>query len=165
VSFFTDILQGGPELHRDITPSWARNLAPKEIQPGGFNPGRDWFGIDLDGSLAAEQVRKARERALAQQTAAQGQFNQSANVPIPGLTGMAPPSAVPGLLGGGLNQIQDPIGPNPIGPQQPGPQQAFTVFGPYGNQAAQMAGLLGRQFVDPNGPKAPGFPRYRPPGK
>jgi len=157
VSFFTDLLSGGGDLHRSIVPRELRNLAPKEIQPGGFNPGRDYLGIDLDGTLAQEAMAKARAAQAQQQAAAQSQFNQSANAPIPGLLGMAPPpAAIPGLIAPRQNQIQDQQ-------QQPSP---FSPMGPYGQIAAQMAGLLGnRGFVDPNDPKNQPGPMYRPPGK
>lgn len=156
MSFFTDILSGGGNLYRDVTPSWFRNLAPREIQPGGFNPGRDYLGVDLDGSLAAEQVQRARAAAQAQQQQANASFQQSANAPIPGVTG--PTSAgltVAGLLGGaGLHQIQDQN--QPQRPEQP----PFVPYGPYGQQAAQMAGLLGG--YRPLDPKRPQYPIVRP---
>lgn len=159
MSFLTDILSGGGNLYRHIVPREIRNLVPKEISPGGFNPGRDYLGVDLDGTLAKEAALKQQQQQTQQQQMYDQQFAQSAGAQIPGLLGMAPPaSPLPGLLGHqpGLNQVQGPT---------PATRTPFQPLGPYGIQAAQMAGLLGRPFIDPNDPKSPNGPRTRPPGK
>lgn len=166
MGFFTDMLSGGGDLYNSVTPKELRRMIPREIQPGGFNPGRDWLGVDLDGSLAAEAMRKAQAQTMAQQQGAQQAFDQSANAPIPGLTGpttglLGGPSPQAGVVTAGLmnphqTQLQEPL------PQQPAP---FQPQGPYGQQAAQMAGLLsGRGFVPPppqGQPQDPNMPPKR----
>lgn len=167
MGFFTDILSGGGNLYRQVVPREIRNAVPKEISPGGFNPGRDWLGVDLDGSLAKEAAAKQAAQQAQQASMYDQQFAQSANAPIPGLLGMSNPQGpmIAGLLAQhqpGLNQVQDR--------QQGATPTPFQPMGPYGMQAAQMAGLLGnRGFVDPrmdpNNPKYMPNPRNRPPGK
>jgi hypothetical protein len=76
-------------------------------------------------------------------------FEASANVPIPGVTAPYGSGAniprTPGILGGQV-PVQPEVGVAP--PQQPlpGPRnhmvQPPAMSGPYGQQAAQMAGLL-----------------------
>jgi len=140
-SFFQDMLSGGGNLYRHIVPREIRNLVPKEISPGGFNPGRDWFGMDLDGSLTDEAKAKEAQRIAAENAYGQSMFNQSATMPIPGVTGPATPMQPPpatGLLGG-----QGPTLREIPNSQQPVAQ--FQPMGPYGETAMQMAGLLQRR--------------------
>lgn len=161
MGFFTDMLSGGGDLYNSLTPKELRRMIPREIQPGGFNPGRDWLGVDLDGSLAAEALMKSKQQAAAQQQAANSSFEQSANAPIPGMSG--------GLLGGGAPLVAGLMNPHQTQIPQPQQPSQFQPQGPYGQQAAQMAGLLGRGFVDPrldpNNPKRPPLPLLRPTGK
>lgn len=46
MGFFKDLLSGGGHLYKKVAPKELRNLAPKEIQPGGFDPARDFAGFD-----------------------------------------------------------------------------------------------------------------------
>lgn len=78
----------------------------------------------------------------------QQNFLGSANVGIPGVNAPVGSGAgIPGLVG--VAPPQSPL------PQVP-PQNTFQAAGPYGQQAMQMAGLLGQQPQSPPPTPAPG---------
>lgn len=85
------------------------------------------------------------------QTANIDPFNRSATVPIPGLTGPTTPMT-------GMAPPNQQL-PNPGIPQAPMNPQPFMSNGPYGQQAAQLAGLLGQSQIptQPIGPQAQGL--------
>lgn len=112
--------------------------------------------------------------ALAQILAQQRQQDQSrllaaGQQPIPGFTGPAQPGVeIPGMPIG--MPARPPVGMAPPQQQLPPPQQQpFMASGPYGQQAMQMAGLLGppqtgkQPTMPPGGglldPRQPGVPR------
>lgn len=150
MSFFQDLIAGRGKLHESITPSWLRRAVPKELQPNGLMPARDWFGMDLDGSLKKAAQAQEAQRIATEQAYGQGLFNQGATMPIPGVTGptmpMQPPTMQPppatGLLGG---PPQDPTLREIPNQQQPVSQ--FQSQGPYGDTAMLMAGLLPRRTI------------------
>jgi hypothetical protein len=80
----------------------------------------------------------------------QQNFNAAVNAPIPGVTGPLGNSAqIPGV---GIAPPQQPI------PYQPQTSQ-FQPSGPYGQQAAALAGLLSQ-----SAPSSPGMPNAPSPG-
>lgn len=167
MGFFKDILSGGGDLHKKIMPKELRKMGIKEIEPGGFDPARDWFGFDIK----ANPERDAMLARQQQMQAAQGAFDQGP-MGIPGVN--APTGGgemIPGLLGRPF-EPPSPPGLTEI-PNQQQPVAQFQPQGPYGQTAMQMAGLLAQPQADPNLPggllgdprKRPLVPRYRPNGK
>jgi hypothetical protein len=64
--------------------------------------------------------------------------------PIPGLTGPTSQGQIPGQIPGqvGMAPPQQPMPQQPLQPPQMG-NHMFNPVGPYGQQAVQLAGLLG----------------------
>lgn len=139
MSFFQDLIAGRGELHESVTPSWLRKAAPKELQPNGFMPLRDWFGIDGDGSLKAAAKAKEQQRIAAEQAYGQSLFNQAGSMSVPGATAQMN-AVVPGLLSPPPQQPEPT--PNEMSTEQQ-PVGEFYPLGPYAIQAMQMSGLLG----------------------
>jgi hypothetical protein len=103
------------------------SIQQEKIQRGAPITSRTMFD---PGNELQEDPNPAKRAALQQAAGYQQGFDASANVPIPGVNG--------------------PVTPMPGGPSQP-PQQIpgpgyspFRAQGPYGQQAMQMAGLLGQ---------------------
>lgn len=150
MSFFQDLIAGRGKLHEAITPSWLRKAVPKELQPNGFMPARDWFGIDGDGSLKAAAQAKEQQRVAAEQAYGQNLFNSAGSMPVPGVTGPTTSSMmIPGLLAPPPQPQGEGPPPNQLSRQQQ-PVGQFQPQGPYGRQALMMAGLLGQEApIDP----------------
>jgi hypothetical protein len=116
-----------------------------------------------------EQLEQLRANALLQQQQqSQQTLANAARQPIPGLTGPTTQGGIPGQPTVGMAPPQQPL---PAPPPQP-----FMASGPYGQQAAQLAGLLGggNQMIPPPGNQAQHgllgakglrMPFYRPVGK
>lgn len=116
-------LGSGNTLRRIADPL---SIQQEKIQKGAPITSRTMFD---PGNELQEDPNPAKRAALQQAAGYQQGFDTSANVPIPGVTG--------------------PVTPLPGGPSQPPPQimPGYTPFraqGPYGQQAVQMAGLLGQ---------------------
>lgn len=179
MGFFRDILGGGGDLYRSITPKELRGLAPKEIQPGGFDPARDFLGYDIkanperDAMIARQQEADAAQQAFNQVRGSSGMPQVSMN---PDGTRMVNTGLLAGFnigRGSGMsgNGVDYSGTPNRIaygllgGPTPPATGTAPTP-GSYSAQAHQLAGLLGNQGPRPvmNQPYTPGrfMPGFRP---
>lgn len=148
MSFFQDLIAGRGKLHEAITPSWLRKAAPKELQPNGFMPARDWFGIDGDGSLKAAAQAQEAQRIAAEQAYGQNLFNQAGTMAVPGVTGpMSAGAGIPGLLGKPQQEMQaNQLGnqQQPVGDFQP------TGMAPRPERARALVGNVVNQWMHEN---------------
>jgi hypothetical protein len=146
--FVKDMMSGGGDLNKHIVPGEIRKMAPKELQPGGFDPAKKWLGYDIKAD-PAHDAKIADRRETADALAA---YNQGAPQFRGGQMGMSGPQQIqmPGQQG------QIPQQGGLLGP-------GFHAVGPYGQQAQQLAGLQpmqapGQPYGMPSQPQFFGAP-------
>jgi hypothetical protein len=140
LNFVKDMMSGGGDLNKHIVPKEIRNAAPKELQPGGFDPARDWLGYDIK----ANPARDARVKDQQATAAALAAYNQGA----------------PAFRGGGMGPQMGMAPPQSI-PSQGGLLSAPQFQGPYNQQALQLASGPAPQpgaYGMPSGPQLYGAP-------
>jgi hypothetical protein len=139
--FVKDMMSGGGDLNKHIVPAEIRRAAPKELQPGGFDPAKQWLGYDIKADPAHDAKvadRKGTADALAAYNQGAPQFRGAPQV------GMSGPQQIPQQMPGLLT---------------PG----FHAVGPYGQQAQQLAGQQpmqapGQPYGMPQQPQLYGAP-------
>jgi hypothetical protein len=95
--FVKDMMSGGGDLNKHIVPGEIRKMAPKELQPGGFDPAKKWLGYDIKAD-PAHDAKIADRRETADALAA---YNQGAPQFRGGQMGMSGPQQIqmPGQQG------------------------------------------------------------------
>jgi hypothetical protein len=128
-------------------------------------------------SLRDSMMARFQQLQQEQQQRDASALETARNQPIPGLTGPTTPGQIPGV-----NGAAPPVGMAPPQQQLPPPMMGNHMFqpaGPYGQQAVQLAGLLGGGGAPGGVPKQPmggqqinallgnksSTPFYRPVGK
>jgi hypothetical protein len=92
--FVKDMMSGGGDLNKHIVPGEIRKMAPKELQPGGFDPAKKWLGYDIKAD-PAHDAKIADRRETADALAA---YNQGAPQFRGGQMGMSGPQQIQMLV-------------------------------------------------------------------